>query len=106
MEAYAVIQTGGKQYRVEAGQTIEIERLADEAGQEVQLTTVLALSDGATLKVGTPFVDGAAVVLVIKEHFRGEKLINFKKKRRKGYEKTIGHRQELTKIKIGAIRAG
>ena len=104
MEAYAVIQTGGKQYRVEAGQTIEIERLADEAGQEVQLTTVLALSDGATLKVGTPFVDGAAVVLVIKEHFRGEKLINFKKKRRKGYRRTRGHRQELSVVRIEAIK--
>ncbi|MDD4059072.1 MAG: 50S ribosomal protein L21 [Kiritimatiellae bacterium] len=103
MEAYAVIQTGGKQYRVEAGQTIEIERLADEAGQEVQLTTVLALSDGATLKVGTPFVDGAAVVLVIKEHFRGEKLINFKKKRRKGYHRKMGHRQELTRAVVKSI---
>ncbi|NLE42228.1 MAG: 50S ribosomal protein L21 [Lentisphaerae bacterium] len=103
MEAYAVIQTGGKQYRVEAGQTIEIERLADEAGQEVQLATVLALSDGATLKVGTPFVDGAAVVLVIKEHFRGEKLINFKKKRRKGYHRKMGHRQELTRAVVKSI---
>ena len=103
MEAYAVIQTGGKQYRVEAGQTIEIERLADEAGQEVQLTTVLALSDGASLKVGTPFVDGAAVVLVIKEHFRGEKLINFKKKRRKGYHRKMGHRQELTRAVVKSI---
>ena len=103
MEAYAVIQTGGKQYRVEAGQTIEIERLAEEAGQEVQLTTVLALSDGATLKVGTPFVDGAAVVLVIKEHFRGEKLINFKKKRRKGYHRKMGHRQELTRAVVKSI---
>lgn len=103
MEAYAVIQTGGKQYRVEAGQTIEIERLADEAGQEVQLTTVLALSDGAALKVGTPFVDGAAVVLVIKEHFRGEKLINFKKKRRKGYHRKMGHRQELTRAVVKSI---
>ena len=103
MEAYAVIQTGGKQYRVEAGQTIEIERLADEAGQEVQLTTVLALSDGATLKVGTPFVDGAAVVLVIKEHFRCEKLINFKKKRRKGYHRKMGHRQELTRAVVKSI---
>ena len=103
MDAYAVIQTGGKQYRVEAGQTIEIERLADEAGQEVQLTTVLALSDGATLKVGTPFVDGAAVVIEIQEHFRGEKLINFKKKRRKGYHRKMGHRQELTRAVVKSI---
>ena len=71
MEAYAVIETGGKQYRVEAGQTIEIERLRDEAGQAVELTTVLALSDGASLKVGAPYVEGAVVTLEIKEHFRG-----------------------------------
>lgn len=103
MEAYAVIQTGGKQYRVEAGQTIEIERLADEAGQEVTITSVLALSDGSTLKVGTPFVDGAAVVLAIQEHFRGEKVINFKKKRRKGYHRKVGHRQELTRAVVKSI---
>lgn len=103
MEAYAVIQTGGKQYRVEAGQTIEIERLADEAGQEVKITSVLALSDGSTLKVGTPFVDGATVVLAVQEHFRGEKVINFKKKRRKGYHRKMGHRQELTRAVVKSI---
>ena len=64
---------------------------------------MLALSDGATLKVGTPFVDGAAVVLVIQEHFRGEKLINFKKKRRKGYHRKMGHRQELTRAVVKSI---
>ena len=103
MEAYAVIETGGKQYRVEAGQTIEIERLRDEAGQAVELTTVLALSDGASLKVGAPYVDGAVVTLEIKEHFRGVKVINFKKKRRKGYHRKVGHRQELTRALVKTI---
>ncbi len=103
MEAYAVIETGGKQYRVEAGQTIEIERLRDEAGQAVELTTVLALSDGASLKVGAPYVDGAVVTLEIKEHFRGDKVINFKKKRRKGYHRKVGHRQELTRALVKTI---
>ncbi len=103
MEAYAVIETGGKQYRVEAGQTIEIERLCDEEGKAVELKTVLALSDGASLKVGTPYIDGAVVTLEIKEHFRGTKVINFKKKRRKGYHRKVGHRQELTRALVKTI---
>ena len=103
MEAYAVIQTGGKQYRVEAGQTIEIERLAIEAGQQTTITEVLALSDGASLKVGTPFVAGAAVVIEVQDHFRGVKVINFKKKRRKGYHRKMGHRQELTRAVVKSI---
>lgn len=103
MEAYAVIETGGKQYRVEAGQTIEIERLDDKAGEDVELKTVLALSDGASLKVGTPFIEGAVVVLEVKEHFRGKKVVNFKKKKRKGYSRKIGHRQELTRAVVKSI---
>ena len=101
--SYAVIATGGKQYRVEAGQTIEIERLKQEAGQEVALSTVLALSDGSTLKTGAPYIDGAVVTLEIKEHFRGPKVINFKKKRRKGYKRRVGHRQELTRALVKSI---
>lgn len=100
---YAVIATGGKQYRVEAGQTIEIERLKEEAGKEVALTTVLAISDDANLKVGAPYVEGAVVTLEITEHFRGEKVINFKKKRRKGYQRKVGHRQELTRALVKSI---
>ena len=103
MDAYAVIETGGKQYRVEAGQTLEIERLDDEVGQSVELKTVLAVSDGASLKVGTPFVEGATVVLEVTEHFRGRKVINFKKKRRKGYKRKVGHRQELTRTVVKSI---
>jgi len=101
--SYAVIATGGKQYRVEAGQTIEIERLDREAGNEVALSTVLALSDGSALKVGSPYVEGAVVTLEITEHFRGPKVINFKKKRRKGYQRKIGHRQELTRALVKSI---
>jgi len=101
--SYAVIATGGKQYRVETGQTIEIERLKEEAGQEVALASVLAFSDGSTLKVGAPFVEGSLVTLEIKEHFRGPKVINFKKKRRKGYQRRVGHRQELTRAIVKSI---
>ncbi len=103
MDAYAVIETGGKQYRVTPGQEIEIERLSAEAGQDVTLDKVLALSDGTALKVGTPWVEGAAVVLTVVEAFRGPKVINFKKKRRKGYRRKVGHRQELVRVKVKSI---
>jgi large subunit ribosomal protein L21 len=105
MEAYAVIETGGKQYRVEVGQTLEVERLDQEAGTQLTLDRVLAQSDGTTLKIGTPTVPGAAVTVEILEHFRGTKVVSFKKKRRKGYKKKIGHRQELTRIKIQDLAA-
>jgi large subunit ribosomal protein L21 len=103
MDAYAVLETGGKQYRVAAGDTIEIERLDTEAGQDVELDTVLALSDGKELKIGMPYVQGSKVTLTIIGHKRGKKVINFKKKRRKGYSRRIGHRQELTVAAVKAI---
>jgi large subunit ribosomal protein L21 len=103
MDAYAVLETGGKQYRVAAGETIETELLEGEAGQEVELSTVMAVSDGKELKIGMPYVEGAKVVLTIVGHKRGKKVINFKKKRRKGYSRTIGHRQELTVSTVKAI---
>ena len=103
MQAYAVIETGGKQYRVQAGDTIEIERLPEEKGSTVKIEKVLAVSDGANIKVGTPYVEGAAVTLEIVEHFRGSKLISFDKKRRKGYSRTVGHRQELTRASVKSL---
>ncbi|MDR2849162.1 MAG: 50S ribosomal protein L21 [Verrucomicrobiota bacterium] len=103
MDAYAVLETGGKQYRVAAGDTVEIERLQAEAGQDVELDTVLALSDGKELKIGVPYVQGSKVTLTIVGHKRGVKLINFKKKRRKGYARTVGHRQELTVATVKAF---
>lgn len=105
MDAYAVIETGGKQYRVKAGDVIEIERLAGEAGQKVTLDRVLALSNGSDLTVGTPAVAGASVTAEIVGQIRGEKVVNFKKKRRKGYHRKIGHRQELTRVRVDAITA-
>jgi large subunit ribosomal protein L21 len=103
MEAYAVLATGGKQYRVAAGDTLEIESLDAEAGTDIELDTVLAVSDGKELTIGMPFVKGAKVVLTIMGHKRGEKVINFKKKRRKGYARKIGHRQELTKVTVKSV---
>ncbi len=104
MEAYAVVETGGKQYRVEAGQTFDIERLQAEAGTEVELAEVLAVSNGNEIKIGKPYVEGAKVVLtVVDDAKRGEKVVSFKKRRRKGYERKIGHRQELTTVTVKSI---
>jgi large subunit ribosomal protein L21 len=103
MEAYAILQTGGKQYRVTTGDTIEIELLDAEVGQDVDLDTVMAVSDGKELKIGMPYVEGSKVTLTVLGHKRGKKLINFKKKRRKGYSRRMGHRQELTVATVKAI---
>lgn len=99
MESYAVIQTGGKQYRVAKGDVLEVERLEGDVGTTLPLT-VLALHNGASLSFGTPELQGASVKAEVVEHLRGDKLVAFKKKRRKGYSRRIGHRQELTKIRV------
>ena len=103
MEAYAVLETGGKQVLVKVGDKIEIEKLSVEAGQDAELTTVLAVSDGTTLKVGKPYVEGAKVVLSVAGVVKGDKVINFKAKRRKGSRRLVGHRQQLTVATVKAI---
>lgn len=103
MAAYAIIETGGKQYRVEEGNILDVERLEEEAGSEVEIGRVLAVSDGSALNVGSPLVDGSAVTAKVVEHLRGKKVVSFKKKRRKGYTRKKGHRQELTRIEITKI---
>jgi large subunit ribosomal protein L21 len=102
---YAVLETGGKQYRVTAGDTLEIERLTVEAGQPVTFDRVLLVNADGKLSVGNPTVAAATVLADVVEHKRGEKLIAFKMKRRKGYHRTVGHRQELTVVKIKEIKA-
>jgi large subunit ribosomal protein L21 len=102
---YAVIETGSKQYRVTAGDTLEIERLLTEAGKPHTFDRVLLLNDNGKLTVGTPAVAKATVVADVVEHIRGEKKVSFKMKRRKGYHKKIGHRQELSVVKIKEIKA-
>jgi len=103
MDAYAVLETGGKQYRVTPGVTFDIELLEAEAGQDVVLDKVLALSDGKELKIGTPYVPDAKVVVTVNGNKRGVKVLNFKKKRRKGYSRKVGHRQELTVVTVKSI---
>jgi large subunit ribosomal protein L21 len=101
---YAVIETGSKQYRVAPGDTLEVERLAVEAGQAVTLDRVLLVNNEGKLNIGAPTVPSASILADVVEHKRGEKKVAFKMKRRKGYHKTIGHRQELTVIKIKEIK--
>ncbi len=102
---YAVLETGSKQYRVAAGDKLEVERLETEAGKPFTFDRVLLVNNAGKLAVGTPTVAGATVTADVVEHIRGEKKLTFKMKRRKGYHKTIGHRQELTVVKITAINA-
>jgi large subunit ribosomal protein L21 len=102
---YAVLETGSKQYRVAAGDTLEIERLDIEAGKPVTFDHVLLVNNEGQMAVGTPMVAGATVTADVVAHKRGEKKVSFKMRRRKGYRKTIGHRQELTVVKITAINA-
>src|SRR5438876_3971161 len=101
---YAVLETGSKQYRVSAGDRLEIERLAVEAGQPVTFERVLMVNQDGKITIGSPTVADTAVLADVVEHIRGEKKIAFKMKRRKGYHKTIGHRQELTVVKIKEIK--
>jgi large subunit ribosomal protein L21 len=103
---YAVIGTGGKQYRVSEGAVLDIERLQGEAGDAVTFDQVLLVGGEAGVTVGTPQIDGAAVQATIVEHCRGTKVLVFKKKRRKQYKRTRGHRQELTKVRITKIETG
>ena len=102
---YAIIETGAKQYRVAQGDTVEIERLAVEAGQPFTFDRVLMVNNDGKVAVGTPTVPQATVVADVVEHIRGPKLIAWKLRRRKGYRKKIGHRQELTVIKVKEIKA-
>ena len=100
---YAVIATGGKQFKVQDKDVVAVERLAGEIGTKVTFSQVLAMGEGAEIKVGTPVIEGAKVEAEIIDQFRGPKLIAFKMKRRKGYRKRKGHRQELTKVRILSI---
>jgi large subunit ribosomal protein L21 len=103
---YAVIQTGGKQYRVEPGKTVVVEKLVGDAGAQVTFEQVLLVSsgDGGSVSIGKPTVTGAKVTGEIVEQGRGEKLVVFKFRRRKNYVRRNGHRQDYTAVKIAAIQ--
>jgi len=100
---FAVIKTGGKQYRVQEGDFLEIEKIQSGAGQKVAFDQVLLIDDGEKTLLGTPFVANASVRGEVVESFKAEKIIVFKKKRRKQYRRTRGHRQPLTRVRIEKI---
>jgi large subunit ribosomal protein L21 len=102
---FAVVKTGGKQYRVAAGDVIKVEKLAGEAGATVTLDEVLMVGEGAGAKVGTPLVAGAKVTAQVVAQARGPKIIVFKKKRRQNYRRKNGHRQDLTILRVTDIVA-
>ena len=100
---YAVIETGGKQYRVAQGDVIEVEKLEASEGAEVALDRVLMVADGEQVKIGTPMLAGAKVTATVKSHGRADKVRIFKLRRRKNYRRTQGHRQYYTQIEITGI---
>ena len=102
---YAVIKTGGKQYKVCAGENIKVEQIAADVGQEIVIDQVLAVGSGADLTVGAPWVAGASVKATVVSHGRHDKVRIFKMRRRKHYQKHGGHRQGFTELSIGAISA-
>jgi large subunit ribosomal protein L21 len=101
--AYAVIQTGGKQYRVESGNEIDVEKLDVAEGDTVTFGEVLASGNGDSINVGAPFIEGATVTAKVLKQHRDDKVIAFKFKRRKGYHKTKGHRRHLTRLEIVSV---
>jgi len=102
---YAVIKTGGKQYRVSAGEKIKVEQIAADVGQEIVIDQVLAVGNGAEIKVGTPLVSGASVKAMVLAHGKHDKVHIFKMRRRKHYQKRQGHRQQFTELQIASIQA-
>jgi large subunit ribosomal protein L21 len=102
---YAVISTGGKQYKVAAGEKIKVEQIAADVGQEVVIDKVLAVGSGAELKVGSPWVAGASVKATVVAHGKHDKVRIFKMRRRKHYQRHGGHRQQFTELSISSINA-
>ena len=101
---FAVIKTGGKQYKVEVGTVLKVEKLAAEVNSDVEIKEVLLVGEGDNVKVGTPVVEGATVVATVKEHGKGDKKINFKYNKKTYYRKE-GHRQSFTTIEVKSINA-
>ena len=102
---YAIVESGGKQYRLEVGQTVDVERLDAEVDETVELDRVLVVADGEQLQVGTPVLDTARVAATVVEHGRGRKVVIFKYRPKQRYRVKNGHRQEYTRLRIDAIQA-
>jgi len=100
---YAIVEIAGQQFKVEKDQSLFVHRLAHEAGETVDFNKVLLVDNNGAISVGAPTVEGAVVKASVLEHLKGDKVLVFKKKRRKGYKKLNGHRQQFSKIKIESI---
>ncbi|MBO5407184.1 MAG: 50S ribosomal protein L21 [Bacteroidales bacterium] len=100
---YAIVDIAGQQFKVEAGKKIYVHRLQDEVGASISFEKVLLTDNEGAVKVGAPYVEGAVVKATVLDHVKGNKVLVFKKKRRKGYQKMNGHRQCLTQIQIESI---
>ena len=103
--SYAIIQTGGKQYRVSEGDVLSVEKLATETGKEAVFNDVLLVVNGDKVNLGAPLVSGASVKAEVVDQYKDDKVIAYKFKRRKGYHRTVGHRRQLTELKITKISA-
>lgn len=103
---YAVIKTGGKQYRVSEGETLKVEKLDVPEGESVDLDQVLMVADGDNVKIGTPLVAGSKVSVTVVRHDKAKKVTGIKFKRRHNYKRVLGHRQQFTEIKVTGISAG
>ena len=101
---YAVIQTGGKQYRVAEGSTLKVEKLVADEGASIELDKVLMIADGDNIKVGAPYLDGSTVTVTVKSHGRGKKVHILKFRRRKHHMKRQGHRQAFTELEVTGIK--
>ena len=103
IEMYAIVEIAGQQMKVEAGRKIYVHRLENAEGETVVFDKVLLVDNDGAIKIGTPVVEGASVTVTVLEHVKGEKVLVFKKKRRKGYQKMNGHRQFMTKVQIEEV---
>ena len=102
---YAVVETGGKQYKVTVGETVDVERLKADIGETVELDRVLMIADGEQVQVGSPVVDGASVSATVVDHDRARKVIVFKYRPKQRYRRKTGHRQDYTRLRIDEIKA-
>ncbi len=101
---YAIIETGGKQYKVEEGSVVNIEKTSKKPGDIIELNNILLLVNGEKVEIGRPYIDKGTVLAEVKRHFKAKKIIVFKKRRRKDYKKTLGHRHQYTAVKIKEIK--
>lgn len=106
MSDYAVIQTGGRQYRVEPGDVLDVEKISVEAGEQVELNDILLINENDEILLGSPNIQGASVLAVVKSQHRGPKIIIFKYKNKTHYRRKNGHRQDYTRLEIQEIRSG